>query len=87
MQVVIKGSSTAVSAGLIVLVRAYQVAVSPLLIGSCRFVPTCSDYFIEAVRTHGWLRGTLLGMRRICRCHPFSAGGPDPVPPVGLQKP
>lgn len=62
------------------LVRGYQVVLSPLLVGSCKFVPSCSDYFIQAVREWGAIRGLRLGIRRLARCHPFSAGGLDPVP-------
>ena len=67
---------------IIVLVRAYQAALSPLLGASCRFEPSCSNYCIEAVRRHGALRGLGLALRRIGRCHPFHAGGYDPVPPT-----
>lgn len=63
------------------LISGYRVALSPLLIGSCRFSPTCSEYFLQAVREWGALRGSWLGIRRLLRCHPFSAGGLDPVPP------
>ena len=66
---------------LITAVRCYQVAVRPLLVGGCRFVPTCSEYFIEAVRIHGPLGGLWLGLKRICRCRPGGAYGYDPVPP------
>ena len=62
------------------LVRGYQVALSPLLAGTCKFVPSCSDYFIQAVREWGAIRGGWLGIRRLARCHPFSPGGIDPVP-------
>ena len=65
--------------GLIRLVWAYQVALSPILGRQCRFVPTCSEYFIEAVRRHGAFRGALKGLWRILRCHPWSRGGYDPV--------
>ena len=61
-------------------VRAYQVALSPLLGGQCRYFPTCSAYGIEALEKHGALRGTWLTVRRIGRCHPFRPGGFDPVP-------
>lgn len=61
------------------LLRVYKYAVSPLLPPSCRFVPTCSDYAAEAIAKHGFLRGSWLGVKRISRCHPFCAGGYDPV--------
>jgi putative membrane protein insertion efficiency factor len=66
---------------LILVVRLYQVSLSPLLGGNCRFQPTCSHYFIEAVRAHGAARGAMLGLWRLMRCHPFCRGGYDPVPP------
>jgi putative membrane protein insertion efficiency factor len=65
---------------LVWLLRAYQLLVSPMLGPSCRFYPTCSNYAIEAVRLHGAARGGWLAMRRVCRCHPWNAGGNDPVP-------
>jgi putative membrane protein insertion efficiency factor len=65
---------------LILGVRLYQVALSPLLGGSCRYHPTCSAYAIEALERHGALRGSWLAVRRIGRCHPFRPGGFDPVP-------
>ena len=64
------------------LIRCYQVAVSPLLPPSCRFYPSCSAYALEAVQVHGALRGSWLAVRRLSRCHPFHAGGLDPVPPA-----
>lgn len=63
---------------LIGLARLYQWTLSPILGGQCRFYPTCSNYFIEAVRKYGAVRGTLRGIGRICRCHPFHPGGIDP---------
>jgi len=64
---------------LIFVVRLYQVILGPVLGGHCRFHPTCSAYFIDAVRVRGVFRGILLGSWRILRCHPFSKGGLDPV--------
>jgi len=66
----------------ILLVQAYQLMLSPFLGGACRFVPSCSAYAIEAVATHGAVRGAWLSIRRIGRCHPFAQAGLDPVPPV-----
>ena len=65
---------------LILLVRFYQVCISPLKPPSCRFTPTCSQYAIEALRKHGPLRGLYLTVRRILRCHPWGGSGYDPVP-------
>lgn len=62
------------------MVRAYQLFISPVLPPSCRFVPTCSTYMIEAVEKYGVIRGGWLGIRRVLRCHPFSRGGYDPLP-------
>lgn len=64
----------------LVLLRAYKILISPLFAGSCRFQPSCSAYMAEAVRTHGALSGTWLGLRRLVRCHPLGGYGIDPVP-------
>ncbi len=63
---------------LIGLVRLYQIFLSPIFGRSCRFQPTCSNYFIGAVRKYGAMSGSLRGARRICRCHPWNPGGYDP---------
>lgn len=65
---------------LIALVRIYQLFIGPLLPATCRYYPSCSAYAIEALERHGALRGLGLAVRRIARCHPFRAGGYDPVP-------
>jgi uncharacterized protein len=62
------------------LIRAYQLGLSPLLGPRCRFYPSCSQYALEAVQAHGSLRGCLLALRRLSHCHPWHAGGYDPVP-------
>jgi len=64
----------------VLMIRFYQKAVSPWLPPSCRYYPTCSTYAIEAIEKHGLVRGGLLALKRILRCHPFHAGGYDPVP-------
>lgn len=68
------------------LVRAYQLTVSPMLGQNCRFYPSCSNYALEALRRHGAARGGWLAARRLCRCHPWNAGGVDPVPPAAGGK-
>lgn len=65
---------------LISLVRGYQVVLSPLLPASCRFLPSCSVYAVEALERYGAAKGLMLTIRRLARCHPFCAGGYDPVP-------
>ena len=64
----------------ILVVRCYQLTISPLIGPRCRYLPTCSAYFIEAVETHGAVTGTRLGIKRITRCHPWGEHGYDPVP-------
>lgn len=65
----------------ILLIRGYQLLLSPWLGGNCRYHPTCSTYAIEAIEQHGALRGLWLALRRIGRCHPWGGTGHDPVPP------
>jgi len=63
---------------LIGLVRIYQITLSPWVGRQCRFQPTCSAYFIQAVKKYGAVKGAVKGILRICRCHPFHPGGYDP---------
>ena len=63
---------------MIACVRVYQWTISPLLGPTCRFTPSCSAYFVQAVAKYGAIRGGLKGVWRICRCHPWSEGGYDP---------
>lgn len=64
---------------LIAIVRLYKYLISPILPGSCRFIPSCSEYSIEALRKYGALKGCYLSIRRVARCNPFNPGGFDPV--------
>lgn len=68
------------SRGLNLVIAAYQAVLSPILGGACRFHPSCSRYAREAIRAHGAAAGSLLAVRRLLRCHPFTPGGHDPVP-------
>lgn len=70
------------TAALRALILAYRRWLSPLLGPRCRFYPSCSRYALDALDTHGALRGSWLTARRLCRCHPLNPGGHDPVPPA-----
>jgi putative membrane protein insertion efficiency factor len=65
---------------LLLLLRGYQLGISPFLGQNCRFYPSCSEYAVQAVGLHGAARGSLLAARRLCKCHPWHPGGLDPVP-------
>ena len=69
------------SRALIGLVRLYQCTLAAVLGGRCRFHPSCSEYAVDALRTHGPVRGASLAIGRLCRCHPLGGSGVDPVPP------
>jgi putative membrane protein insertion efficiency factor len=64
----------------VLLIRFYQVAISPYTPSSCRFSPTCSHYAIESLQIHGLLKGSWLAVKRIAKCHPWGSSGFDPVP-------
>ncbi len=66
--------------GALLLIRGYQLAISPILPASCRFVPSCSDYGYQAIEKYGIIRGGAMGVWRVLRCNPFNKGGIDPVP-------
>ncbi len=70
---------------LMALIKAYQFLISPWLGNNCRFYPSCSCYTHEAISRHGAVTGAWLGVKRICRCHPFCPGGYDPVPELNKK--
>lgn len=75
------GSCRGLGARLLLLViEAYRMTLSPLFLGACRFEPSCSRFASEAIARHGASRGLGMALRRLLRCHPFGAGGVDPVP-------
>ena len=69
------------------LLRAYKWAISPMLPAACRYVPTCSEYAMEAVERYGALRGGWMALGRVLRCHPFAGAGYDPVVPRTMDEP
>ena len=69
-----------IALALICLIRFYQLVISPFTVSSCRHLPTCSEYFIEAIKTHGVISGTCIGLKRVIRCRPGGTSGYDPVP-------
>lgn len=70
----------------VLLIRGYQLFISPLLPSTCRYTPTCSHYSIEALQTHGLIRGSWLSIKRIASCNPWGGSGHDPVPPKHKKK-
>jgi putative membrane protein insertion efficiency factor len=68
------------------LIRAYQLGISPMLGQNCRFYPSCSQYAIEALKEHGALKGSMLATKRLCKCHPWHPGGIDHVPQKSSSK-
>ncbi len=63
-----------------IIIKSYQLFISPLMANSCRFYPNCSSYSLEAIKTHGAVYGLYLSVKRICKCHPLHPGGIDTVP-------
>lgn len=76
----IQGAKNFMASVVIFVIRLYQILISPLLAPTCRFAPSCSQYGIDAVRRRGVVRGGLLALRRLGKCHPLHEGGFDPVP-------
>lgn len=66
-------------------VLAWRYLISPLMPPACRYMPSCSEYALDALRLHGPVGGSVLTLRRLCRCHPFGDHGYDPVPPAGTS--
>lgn len=79
--------SAAIALLLRALIQLYRWTLSPMLGPRCRFAPSCSAYALEAIDAHGPWRGSAFALKRLARCHPWNAGGYDPVPPRGLQAP
>ena len=75
---VLRGLSRAIAWVMILIIRLYQVTLSPLFGPACRFEPTCSRYMVEAIQKYGPLKGLSRGVRRVLRCHPWHPGGYDP---------
>lgn len=65
---------------LLILIRGYQLIISPLLGSNCRFMPTCSEYAMESLKSHGLIKGSYLTIKRIGKCHPWGSHGYDPIP-------
>ena len=70
---------------LLILIRAYQLIISPLLGSNCRFMPTCSEYAMESLRSYGLIKGSYLTIKRIGKCHPLGGHGYDPIPPKKVE--
>ena len=71
---------------LLIIIKVYQLLISPILQGNCRFLPTCSEYAIESLKSHGLIKGIILTIKRIARCHPWGGHGYDPIPSKDLKK-
>ena len=69
-----------ITVSLLILIRAYQLIISPILVSNCRFTPTCSEYAMESLKSHGLIKGIFLTIKRISKCHPWGGHGYDPIP-------
>lgn len=83
----VSGLSRLLARPLVWLVQLYRLTLSPFVGQHCRFTPTCSQYAIEALEVHGAVKGSVLAAHRLSRCHPWCAGGYDPVPPATDDEP
>ena len=79
MKGILKITNDILKAVLIITIKFYRYVVSPMLPRACRYLPTCSDYALEAIKVHGIVQGVMLSFRRILKCHPFGGCGLDPV--------
>ena len=86
MRLIDKAVNTLLSPLFLLLIRVYQLTLSPFIGRQCRFAPTCSHYTAEALVRLGALKGSYLGIKRLGKCHPWHAGGVDPVPPKNGAK-
>lgn len=83
LRLAVRAAGAPIRYSMIALVRVYQLCLSPLVGPRCKFYPSCSEYSVRALAVHGAVKGLLLSVARICRCHPWQAGGVNPVPPAG----
>lgn len=86
MRLIDKAVNTLLSPLFLLLIRIYQLTLSPFIGQQCRFAPTCSHYTAEAILLHGAIKGSYLGIKRLGKCHPWHEGGFDPVPPKNGAK-
>jgi putative membrane protein insertion efficiency factor len=86
MNVILKGVLKVIGWIVLLPVYFYKYCISPLTHASCRFVPTCSEYAVQAVKIHGPFKGFVLTVKRISKCHPWGSSGYDPVPPGNFYK-
>jgi len=71
---------------LLIIIKAYQIILSPILGSNCRFLPTCSEYAIESLKSHGLIKGIMLTLKRVGKCHPWGNHGYDPIPSKNIKK-